>query len=178
MANAQIQARYSKEKKVGEGTYAVVYLGQEIETGRKIAIKKVRCRPARWGGPLTRARGAQIKVGQFKDGLDMSAIREVKFLRELKHPNVIEVRVLESRVGEADADGPDHRQLLDVFSNKSNLNLVLEFLDTDLEAVIKDHALTFQAADVKSWMLMTMKGLEYCHRNWILHRVRLPTLPR
>lgn len=33
----------------------------------------------------------KIKVGQFKDGLDMSAIREVKFLRELKHQNVIEV---------------------------------------------------------------------------------------
>jgi len=31
-------------------------------------------------------------VGQFKDGLDMSAIREVKFLRELSHPNVIQVR--------------------------------------------------------------------------------------
>ncbi|KAL8279956.1 hypothetical protein RQP46_007537 [Phenoliferia psychrophenolica] len=135
VANAQIQARYSKEKKVGEGTYAVVYLGKEILTGRKIAIKK-------------------IKVGQFKDGLDMSAIREVKFLRELKHPNVIE--------------------LLDVFSNKANLNLVLEFLDTDLEAVIKDQALTFQTANIKSWMLMTMKGLEYCHRNWILHRDMKP----
>jgi len=36
----------------------------------------------------------QIKVGQFKDGLDMSAIREVKFLRELSHPNVIQVRTL------------------------------------------------------------------------------------
>lgn len=34
----------------------------------------------------------KIKVGSFaKDGLDMSAIREVKFLQELKHPNVIEV---------------------------------------------------------------------------------------
>jgi cyclin-dependent kinase 7 len=33
----------------------------------------------------------KIKVGQFKDGLDMSAIREVKYLRELSHPNVIEV---------------------------------------------------------------------------------------
>lgn len=33
----------------------------------------------------------KIKVGQFKDGLDMSAIREVKYLRELKHENVIEV---------------------------------------------------------------------------------------
>ena len=47
-------------------------LGRERSTGRKIAIKK-------------------IKVGQFKDGLDMSAIREVKYLRELKHQNVIDV---------------------------------------------------------------------------------------
>jgi cyclin-dependent kinase 7 len=87
-----------KDQKVGEGTYAVVYRGsfltcfslapdarrasihfspssgRELATGRKIAIKK-------------------IKVGQFKDGLDMSAVREVKYLRELHHPNVIEVRV-------------------------------------------------------------------------------------
>ena len=82
-----------KDKKVGEGTYAVVYqgkcschampchtayegcfyVGREASTGRKVAIKK-------------------IKVGQFKDGLDMSAIREVKYLRELKHQNIIEVR--------------------------------------------------------------------------------------
>jgi len=48
--------------------------GREADTGRRIAIKK-------------------IKVGQFKDGLDMSAIREVKYLRELRHQNVIEVRV-------------------------------------------------------------------------------------
>jgi serine/threonine protein kinase len=47
--------------------------GKEASTGRRIAIKK-------------------IKVGLFKDGLDMSAIREVKYLRELRHPNVIEVR--------------------------------------------------------------------------------------
>lgn len=47
-------------------------LGREAFTGRRVAIKK-------------------IKVGQFKDGLDMSAIREVKYLRELKHQNIIEV---------------------------------------------------------------------------------------
>lgn len=49
--------------------------GREVETGRQVAVKK-------------------IKVGQLKDGLDMSAIREVKFLRELKHQNIIEVRLL------------------------------------------------------------------------------------
>lgn len=43
-----------------------------VTTGRKVAIKK-------------------IKMGQFKDGLDLTAIREVKYLQELRHPNVIEV---------------------------------------------------------------------------------------
>jgi serine/threonine protein kinase len=44
-----------------------------VSTGRKVAIKK-------------------IKMGQFKDGLDLTAIREVKYLLELRHPNVIEVK--------------------------------------------------------------------------------------
>lgn len=97
-ANARASKLYTKEVKVGEGTYATVFkgaqslllarprctlaqasaaafTGREVATGREIAIKK-------------------IKVGQFKDGLDMSAIREIKFLRELKHENVIEVRLL------------------------------------------------------------------------------------
>jgi len=91
-ANLSTAQKYTKTSKIGEGTYAVVYsgmhqicrkwsqmrrvlstfTGQEIATGRKVAIKK-------------------IKVGGFKDGLDMSAIREVKFLQELHHPNILEV---------------------------------------------------------------------------------------
>ena len=51
---------------------------------------------------------------------------------------------------------------------------MLEFLDTDLELVIKDRSLVFLPADIKSWMAMTFRGLEFCHRNFILHRVRSP----
>jgi hypothetical protein len=40
-ANLRVQQSYTKEKKVGEGTYASVYLGKQISSGRKIAIKKV-----------------------------------------------------------------------------------------------------------------------------------------
>ncbi|CAD6570597.1 MAG: hypothetical protein TREMPRED_005916 [Tremellales sp. Tagirdzhanova-0007] len=105
--------------------------GSEKATGRKVAIKK-------------------IKVGEMKDGLDMTALREVKFLQELRHSNII--------------------ALLDVFSVKQNINLVLEFLDTDLEAIIRDKALIIQNADMKSWMVMSLRGLEYLHRNGILHR--------
>lgn len=46
-ANAAIQQRYTKDKKVGEGTYAVVYLGRQVDTQRKIAIKKVSEQSAR-----------------------------------------------------------------------------------------------------------------------------------
>lgn len=65
-----------------------------------------------------------------------------------------------------------------MFSSKTNLNLVLEFLDTDLELVIKDRSLVFLPADIKAWMAMTFRGLEFCHRNWILHRVSHSSIAR
>lgn len=95
----------------------------------------------------------KIKVGQFKDGLDMSAIREIKFLNELRHENVIE--------------------LIDVFVSSGtsrSLNLVLEYLSADLEMIIKDRSVMFTAADIKSWMYMTLAGLYHCHRHSVLHR--------
>lgn len=67
---------------------------------------------------------------------------------------------------------PD-RQLLDVFSSGStnpSLNLVLEFLDTNMEALIRDRTLIFTPSDVKSWMGMMLTGLDYCHRTGCIHR--------
>lgn len=123
--------KYTKERKVGEGTYAEVYVGRSRETDRLIAIKS-------------------IKTSDFKDGLDMSAIREIKFLQEIRHRNVIE--------------------LVDVFSTTASISLVLEYLPADLEMLIKDKSLIFRPADVKSWLLMTLRGLHHCHRSFILHR--------
>lgn len=61
--------------------------------------------------------------------------------------------------------------MIDVFSHKTNLNLVLEYLDSDLEQVIKDKSILFMPADIKSWLLMMLRGLDHCHRHFILHRV-------
>lgn len=58
-----------------------------------------------------------------------------------------------------------------MFSHKTNLNLVLEYLDSDLEQIIKDKSILFMPADIKSWMMMMLRGLDHCHRNWVLHRV-------
>ncbi|GAO46394.1 hypothetical protein G7K_0625-t1 [Saitoella complicata NRRL Y-17804] len=134
LQNELVRKRYLKEEKVGEGTYAVVYVGKQIDTNIKIAIKKIKVGPA----------------DQAKNGIDLSAIREIKLLRELRHENII--------------------HLLDVFSQKQNLNLVLEFLDCDLEMLIRDRSIIFSPGNVKAWMCMTLRGLLHCHDNFVLHR--------
>lgn len=45
-------------------------------------------------------------------------------------------------------------------------------MDTDLEIIIKDSSIVFTQSHIKSYTIMTLKGLEYLHMNWILHRVR------
>nr|CAD7200126.1 unnamed protein product [Timema douglasi] len=59
---------------------------------------------------------------------------------------------------------------MDVFGHKSNVSLVFDFMDTDLEVIIKDTSIVLTPANVKAYMLMTLQGLEYMHLNWILHR--------
>ena len=83
----------------------------------------------------------------------MSAIREVKYLQELSHPNIIALHA--------------------VFSSKNqNLNLVLEYLPCgDLEQLIKDvSGIRYSTADIKSWMAMLGRAVWFCHSNYVLHR--------
>jgi cyclin-dependent kinase 7 len=81
------------------------------------------------------------------------AVRELKHLQEISHPNII--------------------SLLSVFSSKDqNLNLVLEFLPLgDLEMLIKDvEGVRYGAADIKAWMGMLTRAIWFCHENFVLHR--------
>ena len=47
---------------------------------------------------------------------------------------------------------------------------VFEYMESDLEALIKDRALILSEADVKSYMQMLLRALDVCHRHWVLHR--------
>jgi cyclin-dependent kinase 7 len=95
----------------------------------------------------------KIKIGsreEAADGINRTALREIKLLHELHHENII--------------------GLLDVFGHKSNVSLVFDFMDTDLEIIIKDTKIVLTPANIKSYMIQTLRGLEYLHLNWILHR--------
>lgn len=95
----------------------------------------------------------KIKIGsraEAKDGINRTALREIKILQELHHENLI--------------------GLLDVFGHKSNVSLVFDFMDTDLEILIKDTTIVLTPANIKAYIVQTVQGLEYLHLNWILHR--------
>lgn len=71
--------KYIKSKTVlGSGTYGEVtkaYIRQEDGSqGKAVAVKKLYLKK------------------QQTEGIDISALRDIKFLRELSHPNIIEVR--------------------------------------------------------------------------------------
>ena len=87
---------------------------------------------------------------QAKDGINRTALREIKLLQEIQHENII--------------------HLIDVFGHRSNVSLVMDFMDTDLEVIIKDNSIILTPANIKSYVLQTLLGLEYLHSNWILHR--------
>ncbi|OMO50864.1 hypothetical protein CCACVL1_30188, partial [Corchorus capsularis] len=128
-------ANYLKREVLGEGTYGVVYKAIDTKTGKTVAIKKIR-------------------LGKQKEGVNFTALREIKLLKELKDPNIIE--------------------LTDAFPHKGNLHLVFEFMETDLEAVIRDRNIFLSPADIKSYIQMTLKGLAFCHKKWVLHRDMKP----
>ena len=131
--------RYTKLETLGEGTFGIVYkasmtndANDESYSQQFVAIKKIR-------------------LGKAKEGINFTAIREIKLLRELHHPHVV--------------------PLVDVFSKKRNLHLVFEFASGgDLEMIIKDSSIDLSIADVKSYLRMSLEAIAFCHQNWILHR--------
>ncbi|KAI2643665.1 Pkinase-domain-containing protein [Xylaria nigripes] len=134
--NEEEKRKYVKGKKLGEGTYANVYLGYlRGDPSQLVAIKKIKIQK------------------EYTEGMAPDAVREIKHLQELSHPNII--------------------TLHSVFSSKDqNLNLVLEYLPLgDLEMLIHDtEHIRYGAADIKAWMGMLTRAVWFCHENFVLHR--------
>ncbi|KAG1221440.1 hypothetical protein G6F35_005989 [Rhizopus arrhizus] len=57
-------------KKLGEGTYGIVYKAQNRETNEVVALKRIR-------------------LDNEEEGVPCTAIREISLLKELKHPNIL-----------------------------------------------------------------------------------------
>lgn len=134
---------YRKIRKLGEGAHGVVHLYESVKREDDSAGAK-RPRVER----LVAVK--KIRLRDRREGLSIEAIRELKLLQELRHKNVM--------------------PLLEVFSRKDSVYLVLENMESDLQAVLKDQSCVLMPGDVKQYFKMAMEGVRFIHARWILHR--------
>ena len=70
---------YERGKTLGEGMYGIVFSALRIKDDIPVAVKRIK---------------SDKKVRTENEGLNITALREIKYLRELKHPNIIQVLLL------------------------------------------------------------------------------------
>ena len=109
---------YVRIEKVGEGTYGVVFKGRHKKRGEIVAMKKV-------------------KYECQDDGIPSSTVREISLLRDLKHPNIVELK--------------------DVLLEDREIFLIFEFLDMDLSRLIKLHQSGLDRTLVKNFILQILR---------------------
>lgn len=141
-----MNTNYIKKEKLGEGTYATIHMADEVES---LSKKKFLDESEEYVYKRCVAL-KRIKLTEYSQGIEISAIREIKALKQIKNKHVID--------------------LYDVFLYNKNIHLVLEYIHTDLEAIIQNKQIIIMPADIKAWLLMTLKGLYACHRKFIIHR--------
>ncbi|PFH50529.1 hypothetical protein AMATHDRAFT_144903 [Amanita thiersii Skay4041] len=131
------QSDYEVTTKLGEGTFGEVHKAIHKSTGRLVALKR-------------------ILMHNEKEGMPVTALREIKILKALKHSCVVDI--------------------LDMFVVRSNhkdplsVYMVFPYMDHDLAGLLENERVKLQPSHIKLYMKQLLEGTEYMHRNHILHR--------
>lgn len=123
---------YEKIEQIGEGTYGKVFKGRfKNDPTLLVALKKVRMESEKEGFPIT-------------------AVREVKILTTLNHPNIV--------------------KLIEIVTSNNSVYLVFEYLEYDLAALTLQPNFSLTISQVKCLLQQLLNAMHYLHKKNILHR--------
>ncbi|CAL5407008.1 unnamed protein product [Camellia sinensis] len=124
--------KYEILETIGYGSFGCVYKAHKRDTNEIVALK-------------------MIYSIDGDEGVPSSVIREVSYLKEMDHSNIV--------------------RLLDVLDDDQILCLVLEYMDLDLKKFMTTSAdIAKKNQVIKSLMHQLLDGLAYCHSQKLLHR--------
>lgn len=132
------------KEKLGEGTFGIVTKARSRRTGAAVALKR-------------------ILLHNEKDGFPITALREVKLLKMLSHPNILkleEMAVERQPTEEKSKSG----------KKRATLYMVTPYMDHDLSGMLTNPDIRFSEAQIKCYMLQLLEGVRYLHDSHILHR--------
>lgn len=126
---------------IGKGTYGLVYKARDNRTNEMVALKKVR-------------------MNHEKEGFPITAVREIKILRQLNHPNIVNLHEVVT----------DKQDAIEFRKDKGSFYLVFEYMDHDLMGLLESGMVDFTVENNASIMKQLLDGLNYCHKKNFLHR--------
>ncbi|KAJ1957849.1 kinase subunit of RNA polymerase II carboxy-terminal domain kinase I, partial [Dispira parvispora] len=124
--------QFEKIGQVGEGTYGKVYKARHPKLTHLVALKRIRMEAEREGFPIT-------------------AMREIKLLTALNHPNIVQL----------------HQT---IHASDHSVYMVFEYMDYDLAGMIAHPDWILTAAHIKCLIKQMLSGLAYLHTHGVLHR--------
>ncbi|KAI9790389.1 MAG: serine/threonine protein kinase, CMGC, CDC2/CDK sub [Peltula sp. TS41687] len=130
---------YELQGKLGEGTFGEVWKATSRKNVSVFALKK-------------------ILVHNEKDGFPITALREIRLLKMLSHPNVLKLE--EMAVERIKGEG----------RKKATIYMVTPYMDHDLSGLLENPDVRFTEPQIKCYMLQLLEGLRYLHDHQILHR--------
>ncbi|KAH0538235.1 hypothetical protein FGG08_005154 [Glutinoglossum americanum] len=116
-----------------------VHKARSKKTGAVVALKK-------------------ILMHNEKDGFPITALREIKLLKMLSHPNIL--RLEEMAIERSKGEG----------RKKATMYMVTPYMDHDLSGLLENPSVHFTEPQIKCYLLQLLEGLRYLHDNHILHR--------
>ena len=116
---------------IDDGAYGTVYKAKNKDNNEIVAIKK-------------------FKSTDDDEAVKKTSLREIKWLRSIKHDNII--------------------QLKEAFKKKGRLFLVFEYWDKNLLNLLENNATGLEPDVMKDYLFQLLVSVEYWHRNGIIHR--------
>ena len=93
----------------------------------------------------------KIRLQAEEEGIPSTAIREISLLKELNHINIV--------------------KLYEVLHSPKKLTLVFEYVEQDLKKLMDSaNGKGLEMKLVKSLLYQLLKGVDYIHKNKVLHR--------
>ncbi|CAH0484390.1 unnamed protein product [Peronospora farinosa] len=130
---------YSIIDKVGSGTYGEVFKCQHKVTKDIVALKKLR-------------------PDVEKNGFPVTSIREMKILKYLRHPNIVELKEIVS------SSAPPKE------GKRPPLYFAFEYMEHDLSGLLNHPRVKFTRTQIQCYMRQLLTGIAFMHRNKIIHR--------
>ncbi|OJJ48763.1 hypothetical protein ASPZODRAFT_129064 [Penicilliopsis zonata CBS 506.65] len=125
--------------KLGEGTFGEVYRAKAKKDNSIVALKK-------------------ILMHNEKDGFPITALREIKLLKLLSHPNILQLKEMAVERGKGEG------------RKKPTMYMVFPYMEHDLSGLLENPIVHLTEPQIKCYMLQLLEGLRYLHGNCILHR--------